>query len=45
VDKAVNEAGLKLVNHRLDDILNDEPIALPQTYTGRRTVAPLNQVG
>jgi hypothetical protein len=44
VDKAVAETGLKLVNHRLDDILNDEPIALPPTMTGRRNVAPFNQV-
>jgi len=38
----LGEAGLKLVNHRLDDILNDAPVALPP-LTSRRA-NPINQV-
>ncbi len=33
----IGDSGLRLVNHKLEDIFNDEPVRLPQTITGLRT--------
>ncbi len=33
----LGDTGIRLVNHKLDDIFNEDPVALPQTLTGRRT--------
>ena len=34
VDRQLGEQGIRLVNHNLDEIFNDEPVMLPQTVTG-----------
>ena len=33
VDRQLGEQGIRLVNHNLDEIFNDEPVMLPETVT------------
>ncbi len=34
----IGDSGLRLVNHKLDDIFNDDPVSLPRTVSGRRAM-------
>ena len=34
----MDEGGVRLVNHNLDEIFNDGPVRLPQTMTARQVL-------
>lgn len=47
VDRQLGEQGIRLVNHNLDEIFNDEPVMLPETVTGENEdteqISPLSK--